>query len=173
MSNILLQYVKNPKVGPNWRAKMGDPLGFFKVTIIVAFHFMKRRLKTRLRDPAIVYYHMDYYRLVYLGLDELMAVMKSRYVQFIEQMQSAEYAEMLQHKINEERLRGHLLRNKVHEVRTEIRQLEKHFVHIFNSRLNEVCLSLSFSFPFSSLGPEPRTISLKTNYSALLKESST
>ena len=31
MSSILLQYLKNPKVGPNWHAKRGDPYGFFNI----------------------------------------------------------------------------------------------------------------------------------------------
>ena len=72
------------------------------------------------------------------GLDDFMETMKNRYIEFIEQMQTSEYAEMLQHKIQEERVRRHMLRNKVHEVRTEIRDLEKEFVQIFNSRLKEV-----------------------------------
>ena len=29
----LLQYRKNLKVGPNWRAKRGDPLGFFNIYV--------------------------------------------------------------------------------------------------------------------------------------------
>ena len=55
MSNILLQYPKNQKVGPNWHAKivcvellrtiLVSSCGLKKVTITVAFHFMNRRLK--------------------------------------------------------------------------------------------------------------------------------
>ena len=71
------------------------------------------------------------------GLDEFMANMRNKYVEFVQQLQSPQYAAMLQQKIQEERERGQMLRGKIEEMKEDIRELEKDFVQLLHCRLKE------------------------------------
>ena len=86
------------------------------------------------------------------GLEEFMANMKNKYIEFVEQLQSPQYGAMLQLKIQEERERGQLLRGKIQEVKDDIREMEKDFVQLLHCRLKEVGTSIKLRNLYTEKG---------------------